>query len=102
MSYEYLDASRASDPHALPEVEVWEAIGEYFSCSCGCDYPALRDADHRFCEACQEEHDTPADGFYWAFLDGGLDCFSSEPDGPYPTKTAACTAAREAAGLEVK
>ena len=43
---------------------------------------------------------SPLEGWYFAFLDGGLDCWAEGgPSGPYASEAEALAAARDAAGM---
>lgn len=80
MAYHYTDPTRATDPHALPDVEVF--FDDADDAGLG---PRNFDGDSEPVEP----------GWYFAYLDGGLDCWSGEPSGPYPTEAEALAAARE-------
>lgn len=77
MAYEYSDPSRASEPNALPDVEVF-------------NHP--KDVS---LEASNPENsdDVPEPGFYFAFGFPGC-LWDGEPEGPFPTYEAALAAAR--------
>ena len=95
MPYHYTDQTRTNDPHALPDVEVFECIcplrwgghGEP-----GLDYQHLR-AD---CPV--GGNDTHrGTGFYFAHgIPGCL--WDSDPVGPFDTEAEALAEARSAAG----
>lgn len=71
MAYHYTDASRESDPHALPDVDVF--YGKRLT-------------------------ETDPVGWHYAF--GNPGCLDdSDPCGPYDTEAEALAAAREAAGF---
>jgi hypothetical protein len=94
MPYQYTQASRAGETHALPDVEFFY-IGpstQYDEC------PICPDPDYKAGDSAPDHatHKAEHVGWYYAFLDGGLDCFSGEPSGPYPTKAEALKVAREA------
>lgn len=75
MPYEYSDPTRASEPHALPNVEVfWD------------DDDNGRNFD--------SEGEPVAPGWYYAFGFPGC-LWDGEPSGPYATEAEALAAARE-------
>lgn len=77
MTYQYTDASRESDPHALPDVEV-------FMYGQGEDQRAMEWFE--------------GVGWYYAF--GQIGClWDSDPTGPFDTEAEALKEAREAAGF---
>ena len=83
MAYEYSDESRASDPHALPDVEVFKH--EEGDCGIAC------------CLCCKNEKGHIVNllgGYYYAYgLPGCL--WDSDPVGPFDTYEEALAAARE-------
>lgn len=88
--YRYTRTADEASPTRLPDCEVWyHQHGKRERCWLNGDGTCITD----------EEGDCLGTGWYFAFLDGGLDCFSSEPSGPYPTEAAALAAAREDAGV---
>ena len=102
MGYEYSDESRASEPHALPDVEVF-----LLECSCpqvwGGHGEPKPDAKRRSlaCEAHDEDDGNEASRAGWYFAFGFPGClWDGEPDGPYLTEAEAIAAARDAAGVE--
>ena len=78
MPYYYTDQSREADPHALPDVEVFEA-----------------DQEPREVEKASWFQ---GDGFYYAHGSPGC-LWDSDPVGPYESEEQALAAAREAAGF---
>ena len=89
--YEYSDPKRESEPHALPNVEVFNTF--YAICGCGAELwsDALLTAVE--CPECGDWHRTSADGYYYAFgLPGCL--WDGEPIGPFDTYDEALAAAR--------
>ncbi len=87
MAYHYTDESRASDPHALPDVEI-------FHSTC---YPAQRengkdddDPRPRFGKGFEKPNET---GFYYAYGFPGC-LWDSDPVGPFTTEAAALETAR--------
>ena len=72
MAYHYSTEKRAASPTSLPDFETLHSS----------DYPP---------------NERPEKGWYYAWLDGGLDCWSSDPFGPYDTEAEAVAAAREEA-----
>ena len=83
MSYEYLDPKRASEPHALPDVEVfWSGAYPcecYFECNAGIKVEG---------EA----------GFWYAYGSPGY-LWDSDPVGPFDTALQALESARDEAGV---
>lgn len=78
MSQHYSDPSRESDPHALPDVEVF--------------YVGLSNVDEYFPECDSDGGDLV--GWYWqACFPGCLP--DGEPMGPFPTKAEALADAQE-------
>lgn len=105
MSYEYSDPKRESDPHALPDVEVFgpEAWSECPSCgatiladtwySGGCSTCGAADNDFH------GQHSEPhcvTSGYGYAFGSPGCG-WDSDPVGPFESYDAALAAAREVA-----
>jgi len=83
MTYHYLDASRESDPHALPDVEVFD---EY-------------KGRGRFLDPNDPRPPMWWDGKGFYYAPGSPGClWDSDPVGPYDSESEALTAAREAAG----
>lgn len=119
MAYYYTDPRRESDPHALPDVEVWQ--GDIYEVTC---HRCKRDTDESSNPACIECHDdateiditdeieveesqgfdciavrTDRQGWFYAFgLPGCL--YDSDISGPYATEADALDNAREQAGIE--
>jgi hypothetical protein len=93
MSQHYSDPSRASDPHALPDVETFQARYGYCpECqslvfSPTCTMGACAECNHRITKL--DEHGW----FYWFCLPGCLP--DSEPFGPFPTEDEALADAQE-------
>lgn len=106
--YRYTRTTDEASPTRLPDCETFQAYPhECRDCGRGVglspDYYGLIYLDRETCPECGATGtlrcvDT-ALGWYFAFLDGGLDCFSSDPSGPYPSEAAALAAAREDAGV---
>ena len=93
MGYEYTDSSRESNAHSLPDVETFYVgttnfLREPLNCHICNDWAAEEQTPH-------SKHI----GWYYANLDGGLDCWSGDPSGPYDTEAEALAAAREDAGF---
>jgi hypothetical protein len=80
MSFRYIDESRDSSPHALPDVEVFHS-----------DAYLSNDDPNRETEGIGES------GFYYAYGFPGC-MWDSEPVGPFGTEDEALTAARKEAG----
>lgn len=94
----YSDPKRESDPHAVPNIEVWEA--DIMRCpDCGDEYPDTgeREAGHRktgdsCCHGIPYER-TASGWWYWFCLPGCLP--DSDPVGPFETAAEALADARE-------
>ena len=80
MAYHYTDETRSTDPHALPDVEVFEAT------------PELAVVDHNVGGWYSEA------GFYYAHGFPGC-LWDSDPVGPFNTEAEALAAARGSAGF---
>jgi hypothetical protein len=76
VGYIYSDLSRESDPHALPDVEVYYFDGRHQPGDCWSVNPA---------------------GWYYAYGFPGC-LWDSEPEGPFRTEAEAIAAAREWSG----
>jgi hypothetical protein len=110
MSYEYIDASRESMDHALPDVEIFNSDAVEGECDRGCGLynipqntiDAVGDAGIPCPSECGGIMEFSASGnieraFWYQFgMPGYMP--DSEPSGPYDTAEDALTAAREAAG----
>ena len=100
MAYHYSDPKRESDPHALPNVEVFRGILR--TCTdCGAEQLAddsvIGDDAFPDCE-CDESHINSSPGWFWqACFPGCLP--DGEPNGPFDSEAEALAAAREAAGF---
>ena len=93
MGYEYTQASRASNAHALPDCEVFHAA-RYVCSVCGCE--ALDEQPP--CAHYDPERGSGEEGWFYAF--GAPGClWDSAPSGPYASREAALAAAREAVGV---
>ena len=99
MSYYYTDQSREQDPHALPDVEVFEACA--LDCeNCGeatVQYPITR-TGYLDCPHCAEIGITDNPRWFYAFGFPGC-LWDSDPVGPFETEAEALKAARESAGF---
>ena len=91
MSYYYVDASRESEEHALPDVEVFYMTASDFINSDEDSWMHERMADDRDCDA-----DSLAGYFYAYGFPGCL--WDSDPAGPFDTALQAFESAREDAG----
>lgn len=110
MPYRYTDPKRASEPHALPDVEIWEDRIYQVTCEgCGVYYwpefcATAVDQAELCCQSCAraglEIEPTDCKGWFFAFGSPGHLWDSEQPNGPYPTEEAALEAAREIAGVE--
>lgn len=100
----YSDPKRESDPHALPDVEVWCDKITVVKCTCG-DYEVPYDTAHAesdsYCPSCErpvvEVEDTEREGWWWWTCFPG--CLpDSEAHGPFETGEAALADARDGVG----
>jgi hypothetical protein len=100
MAYEYGDPSRESDPHALPDVEVFFGY-EHQCLECSFDYPLSPDyygliyvkGSCPICGGSGKVKDTHRK--YWHAA-GFLGClWDSDPIGPFETYAEALADARE-------
>jgi hypothetical protein len=99
MPYHHLDATRTDDPHALPDVETFEAYAlDCDHCDLFIVYPELTGTGYIDCPECGEIGITDDPHFYYAYGSPGC-LWDSEPVGPYETEQAALEAAREDAGF---
>ncbi len=96
MSYEYTDPSRADNPRAMPDVEVFEdkTVGYTMCPACG-DHETI---EYDLCAYCEESgaegHWFNGIGFYYAF--GQVGClWDSDPIGPFDSYEQALSEARE-------
>lgn len=104
MPMHYSDPSRASEPHALPDVEVfhydpWRDAERYAGNQITCDecgnFAALYHSertDGPLCEECFAERH-PRGWYWWPCLPGCLP--DGDPIGPFATKAEALADARE-------
>lgn len=95
MAQHYSNPKRARDPHALPDVETFEAV-EATCRDCGTTFPA--DAETP-CPECGRVTLKRYDGlgwYWWACSPGCLP--DGEPVGPFATEAEALADARE--GIE--
>lgn len=104
----YSDVSREDDPHALPDIEVWQAATYRYDCRrCG-DFildegSATADPDGATCPGCGRQG--PGEGtlvrtgqtawFWWSCFPGCLP--DSDVRGPFETEAEALADAREGA-----
>lgn len=97
MAYYYSDPTRASDPHALPDVETFGANYGYCA-ECG-DVVQSPDCKYGACHACDDRLLTLTEfgWFWWSCFPGCLP--DSDPVGPFPTEAEALADARDASGL---
>ena len=105
MAQHYSNPKRADDPHALPDVETWQA--QVLVCpDCDREYPCT-DGDHdEYCPECNVRLGVPILGpndsgpkmgwWYWFCFPGCLP--DGEPMGPYATEEEALEDARD--GME--
>jgi len=85
----YSDPRRESDPHALPDLEIYEYHAEVD--------PEGEDCPMSYDDSCEHEHGLDCSGWYW------VSCFpgclpDSDPTGPFANCEEALTDARQ--GLE--
>lgn len=111
MSQHYSDPDRIDEPHALPDVEVWQDYVTIVRSKCGeFEVGRASDAARGFCPSCDRatcvrdldtfdpeesgiQHTERLAWFAWYCLPGCLP--DSEPYGPYPTEQDALDAIRE-------
>lgn len=90
MAYEYSDPTRENEPHAQPDVEVFE---ESY-----CPYHGVlsgRSMKKIDCDSGGEgECPDPGSGYFYAFGSPGC-LWDSDPEGPFNSYSEALTAARE-------
>jgi hypothetical protein len=98
MSQAYSDPKRESDPHALPDLEVWQA--DIMRCPvCEDEYPDTgdREVGHRATgdSCCNGKTYVRAESgwWYWYCFPGCLP--DSDPIGPFASEDEALTDARE-------
>ena len=89
MSYFYTDPTRETDPHSLPDVEVFHITASEF---------INADSDTWLAERMENEAADAVAGWFYAFGSPGC-LWDSEPVGPFDTEEEALEAVREAAGL---
>ncbi len=87
MTYRYLDASRKSDPHSLPDVEVFHAARDLQG-------DVIQTAGHPNVH----EMNGLEQGWFFAFGQPGC-LWDGDPEGPYADADAAMAGAREAGGF---
>lgn len=80
MTYEYSNPRRASDPHSLPDVEVFYHDGRYSEGDC-------------FSPECNDGEALQSGWYYWFRFPGCMP--DSEPSGPFESEGAALADARE-------
>ena len=89
MAYHFTDKSRESEPHALPDVEVFENRD---GCPEGTRWSGVRCSQNRDGNGC------PHGWFYAHGFPGCL--WDSDPVGPFDSEAEALKEARDAAGFE--
>ena len=82
----YSDPSRESDPHALPDIELWDS--HYCDCpECGSQV-LFNNARSAACPECEHvfpvSNKSPVGWFWWSCFPGCLP--DSEPNGPFDTQ----------------
>ena len=103
MAYHYTDPTRESDPHTLPDVEIWWGYNHQCTvCSCETpltpDYYGLLYQEREICPTCEtvgslKVVDTARKHWYAYGFPGCL--WDSDPIGPFDTEAEALEAARE-------
>lgn len=100
----YSDPSRETDPHALPDLEIWDAAVWDVECSRGCGSFEVNGstieacAPECFCPSCERnsgiaEKSARRAFWYWFCFPGCMP--DSEPSGPYDSEAEALAAARD-------
>jgi len=91
----YSDPAREHDPHALPDIEIFEAHAlDCDECECFQVYPQATGTGYADCPECGEIGITNnLAHFYWACFPGCLP--DSDPIGPFNSEAEALAAARE-------
>ena len=98
MTQTYSNPERASDPHALPDLEVWEDDIAEIECECGLyEAPAQSvfegECDCPSCGRAATDRATDKTGwFYWFCFPGCLP--DSDYHGPFDTEAGALADAR--------
>ena len=93
MGYQYSTQEREQSPTLLPDFETFKA--DYARRCEGCSMVDLESqATACECEDFESYAWEDCRGWYYAWLDGGLDCWSSDPIGPFATEAEAIAAAR--------
>lgn len=89
MAQHYSDPRRADDPHALPDLEVWQHRHGRAP-----DGSRVRRCEEPHCSGDDDDNECRGDGWYWwACFPGCLP--DSDPVGPFATKAEALADARE-------
>jgi len=84
----YSDPKRASDPHALPDVEIFQMSYAW----CGSCDGLMQDEDAKgyvHCQECGHENRPVATGFFWWACSPGCLPDNAEPIGPFQTEAEA-------------
>ena len=91
----YSDPSRESDPHALPNVEVWDS--HYVECPECSNIVLYNNARSAACPACERvfavSGKDPVGWFYWFCFPGCLP--DGDLNGPYDTRELALADAQD-------
>jgi hypothetical protein len=102
MPYYHADASRESDAHALPDIEIFYDRVQYSRC---CQTPTHVGSEASDCPSCEAPaswdpiDDPEMHGWRYWFAFGMPGClWDSDPSGPYDSENQALGAARELAG----
>lgn len=97
MAQHYSNPTRESDPHALPDLEIYEMCYAYCpDCGSLVADPEVRLGDTARCTDCQDEPKVVlrhCGWFYWYCFPGCMP--DSEPIGPFDTEADALADARE-------
>ena len=100
--YTYSNPKRESDPHSLPDVEVWESFHAVTICKqCGTNvlpYETVYAGPKAYCPTCDQEcdrryNDNLTHWYYWNCFNGCLP--DSDPFGPFESEESAIEAAQE-------
>jgi hypothetical protein len=97
----YSDPKRASDPHALPDIEVWSDRDVEITCACGVytvAYDRAFATDTVSCPSCEDEAEESKildsySWWWWSCLPGCMP--DSDPMGPFATEAEALADAQE-------
>lgn len=93
----YSDPEREDDPHALPDVEIWQDLVAEVACKCGnYEVPWSSPSECPSCGKATKPRCTKRDEWWWWFcLPGCMPKGNGWPHGPFPTADAALADARD-------